>query len=803
MQLLKFVSLLTLTLLTVVVLNSPICSLPPLGKLLDPLQGFWQNAEEAPINAPKMLKLQGLKDVVTIEFDENLIPHIIAKNEDDLYFAQGYVTAFHRLWQMEFQTHAAAGRISEIVGAKALAFDQCQRRKGNTYAARNMLKNMENDRILNKILQAYTKGVNAYIASLTYKDFPIEYKLLDYHPEPWTPFKSALLQVYMTDLLSGSDADLENTNALQRFGREKFDFLYPDQLPDVAPVIPRNTSWNFNPIPIHSPPIKIPQPIAQCQFDQSNPAHGSNNWAVSGRKSSSKGTTYLANDPHLALSLPSIWYLAHLQSPTVNVFGATVPGSPAILLGFNDAIAWGVTNARRDTRDWYLIDFKDENREEYYYDHLLLKSQRVIEEIKIKGSKTFYDSVLYTHFGPIVYDKNFPDHGNQRKNLALKWVGHSPGKELLTFHLLNRAKNYKDFEAALTFYDAPAQNFAFASAQHEVAMIVSGKFPAKWKEQGKFIMEGNTAAYEWQNFIPKEHNPKIVNPPSGYVSSANEHPTDKNYPYYCYDHNYEHYRNRRINQVLETLKVIDTKAMMQLQNDNYNLAAAESLPIFLHYIDTAQLNPEEETAYQILRAWNFQNDPDQMAPSIFKVWKDKICQKLWQSLDHDSLAYRYPNFYTTVHILKHHATSPYLELGDYPSIDALISDTFRKSVQDLVAWTKVHHKPYLWGDFRKITINHLARIAPFGLADVKIGGGENIINANEKGNGVCLRLLVEFGKDTKGWIIYPGGQPGNPGNPYYVSFVEAWRQGNYLPISIQKNATKAQSFFTLTLSPSP
>ncbi|MCG8340184.1 MAG: penicillin acylase family protein [Cytophagales bacterium] len=802
MRLLKFVFSLTLTIITIVALNSNIRSTPPLGKLLDPLQGFWQNAEGEPISAPKKLKLQGLNDVVTIEFDENLIPHIIAQNDYDLYFAQGYITAFHRLWQMEFQTHAAAGRISEIVGAKALAFDRCQRRKGNTYAARKVLKNMENDSLLNTILQAYTKGVNAYIASLTYKNLPIEYKLLDYHPAPWTPFKSALLQVYMTDWLSGSDADLENTHALQRLGRKKFDFLYPDQLPDVAPVIPRNTSWNFKPIPLNPPPIAIPQQIIPHKFDQSDPANGSNNWAVSGRKASSKGT-YLANDPHLALSLPSTWYLTHLQSPTVNVVGATIPGSPAILIGFNDAIAWGVTNARRDARDWYLIDFKDENREEYYYDNLLLKSQRVIEEIKIKGGKTFYDTVLYTHFGPIVYDKSFPDNSNQRKNLALKWSGHMPGKELLTFYLFNRAKDYKDFEAALTFYDSPPQNFAFASAQHDVAMVIGGKFPAKWKEQGKFIMEGNTSAYEWQDFIPKEHNPKIVNPPSGYVSSANEHPTDKSYPYYCYDHSYEHYRNRRINQVLDTLKVIDTKAMMQLQNDNYNLAAAESLPLFLHYIDTAQLNPEEETAYRMLRTWNFQNDPDQIAPSIFKVWQDKLSQKLWKSLDHDSLALRYPDFYTTVYILKHHATSPYLELGDYTSIDALVSDAFRESVHELEEWTKVHQKPYLWGDFRKITINHLARIAPFGLAHVKIGGGKNIVNANEENNGVCIRLLVELGKDTKGWAIYPGGQPGNPGNPYYVSFVEAWSQGAYLPISIQKNATKEKSFFTLTLNPSP
>ena len=790
----------SLTIVITTLLHVSIGKLPPLGKLLDPFHGFWQNAATQPLPPSPPVALADLQDSVTIYFDEHLIPHIQAQNDADLYFAQGYVTALHRLWQMEFQTHTAAGRLSEILGTQAINFDRLQRRKGTLYAAKNALQNLEADSVLWSLVQAYTAGVNAYIASLAYKDLPIEYKLLDYRPEPWTPLKIALLCIKMADQLNGYDESLGNTHALQCLGKEKFSFLYPEQVAGQAPVIPKNTPWNFHPIPIKTAPSTIAAPIAlQTNLAQTNPAYGSNNWAVASKKTLSRAP-YLANDPHLALHLPAIWYGVHLHSPTVNVAGVTIPGMPGVAIGFNEAIAWGVTNAAWTLRDWYLIDFKDATREEYHYDSLLLKSQSVIEEIKVKNKASFHDTVVYTHLGPIVYDESFSAQ-HQQHNLAMKWVGHQPGNELRTLYLLNRAQNLKDFEDALQHYHVPAQNFAFASVQHDIAMEIAGHFPIRWKDQGRFIMPGNSAAYAWQNFIPKAHHPKIVNPSQGYVSSANERPTDKTYPYYYLQYCEEHYRNRRINQVLNQAKNVDEKTMMQLQNDNYNLPAQENLALLLGYVDTTQLDASQQEAYQTLLDWNFQNEADQVAPSIFKAWQEQLNAKLWGALHKNGISVPRPSLYHTMYILRHHPKSPHLDLGEYDTLQALISDAFKQAVQALVSWEKVHHKPYQWGDYRETSIQHLAKIDPFGLQKLRVNGGEYIVNANNGCYGVSMRLVVSLEQPPKGWLSYPGGQSGNPGNPHYTQFVAAWCQGQYIPIALTQADRTAAGGFTWILQP--
>ncbi|MCU0317868.1 MAG: penicillin acylase family protein [Amoebophilaceae bacterium] len=793
-----FTVALTISLTTL--LNISIRNLPPLGKCLDPFQGIWQNAETQSVNLPKSLSLPGLQACVTVQFDKHLIPHIIAQNDTDLYFAQGYVTALHRLWQMDFQTYAAAGRIAEIVGLKALDFDRLQRRKGNLYAAKNVLAEIEKDHTLHNVVHAYVAGVNAYIHTLSYKDLPLEYKLLNYHPEPWTPLKVALMMAHMIEDLCGGDNSIENTNALHQLGKEKFDFLFPAYFEKSEPVIPRNTPWNFKPIAVQPPaPLQIPQQRTQIGPTQSNRASGSNSWAISGKKTIT-GAPYLANDPHLVMQLPSVWYGMHLQSPTVNVFGGTIPGLPSVAVGFNESIAWGVTNAARNVKNWHVIDFKDESKQEYYYDNLLLKTQWVTEAIKVRGSNTFYDTVIYTHFGPIVYDEQFPSC-QERNHLAMKWLGHHPGKELLTFYLLNRAKDFKDFEEALQHYHVPSQNFSFAAASDDIGIYIAGRTPVQWKDQGRFIMPGNTAAYEWSGDVPKEHLPKILNPTSGYVSSANERSTDEYYPYHYHHYAEEHYRNRRASQVLCKLKGVDEKAMMQLQNDNYNLAAQESLPLLLKEVNTHQLNEEQKAAYQTLLNWNYHNEVDQLAPSIFQAWQEQLNVKLWGSLQNGECALPTPCFYRTVEILKHHPRSPHLDLGEYATVGELIHAAFTSGVQALEAWRAKHQKPYRWGDYRQVFINHLANMTSFGLYNLQINGGDHILNANEGNRGASMRLVVALGTQPKGWFIYPGGQSGNPGSPYYTSFVESWRQGKYIPVTIDTRELHTDEAFTLTLRP--
>ncbi|NJN43137.1 MAG: penicillin acylase family protein [Flammeovirgaceae bacterium] len=301
-----------------------------MGKFLDPFQGFWQNAESGN-EEDTVIEIPGLNGEVSVYFDSLQIPHVFSSTEEDLYFTQGYITARHRLWQMEFQTHAAAGRISEIIGEAALDFDRYNRRIGMVYAAENSLKSIEDDPTAKMVIDNYTNGINAYIKSLKPKDYPLEYKLLNYEPELWTNLKSALLLKYMSKTLNISEKDMEMTNALSVFGKDMLDVLYPDYEKVGDPIVDKTGDWNFDPIRIDSVPFALPlELIALHRPEKPSPDVGSNNWAVSGSKTST-GYPMLSNDPHLTLSLPSIWYIMHLNGPNTNAMGATLPGAPSII----------------------------------------------------------------------------------------------------------------------------------------------------------------------------------------------------------------------------------------------------------------------------------------------------------------------------------------------------------------------------------------------------------------------------------------------------------------------------------------
>ncbi|MCA6432160.1 MAG: penicillin acylase family protein, partial [Cytophagales bacterium] len=582
MKFLKPILSLAITVALVVFLNkswnfgSPI---PPLGKFLDPFHGFWKNAKTSEVEN-ESISLSGLTDKVSIVYDSALIPHIYAANDNDLFAAQGYITAKNRLWQMEFQTHAAGGRLSEIVGKAALDFDRTQRRLGMVYAAENAAESMESNRIAKAMVESYTKGVNAYIQSLDYEALPIEYKLLGYEPELWTNLKSGLLLKYMAKTLNMGEKDLEMTNALKLFGKETLDLLYPDHEGVGDPIVDNTGNWKFNPVTLDSLPLAEPTELIAIQpMEKVSHEIGSNNWAVSGSKTAT-GSPILCNDPHLELNLPSIWYVVHLSAPGINTMGASLPGSPNVISGFNDSIAWGVTNAQRDLVDWFKIEFKDKNKNEYLSDGQWKPTRKVIEKIQLKGEKAFYDTVIYTHHGPVVFDERF--HGESEKNhYAFRWIAHDPSEEVIAFYKLNRAKNHADYMEALDHYGSPAQNFVFACVDGDIAMRIQGKYPVRRKNEGKFVLDGTKTSNDWHAFIPNEHNIAYKNPERGFVSSANQYPVDQSYPYYINASNWEEYRNRRINKILTELNQIKPIDLMKLQLDNFNLKASESLPTFL------------------------------------------------------------------------------------------------------------------------------------------------------------------------------------------------------------------------------
>ena len=787
MQLLKFFISISITIILVVLLNNRIGSVPPMGKFLDPFNGFYRNAEtKENYFQNEELNIAGLKDTVSIQYDEFLIPHIQAKNNHDLYLAQGYVTARHRLWQMEIQTHFAAGRLTEIFGESMLERDRLTRRKGLLYGAQRSLAAMEKDSLSNNVLQAYSQGVNAYIADLKYRDIPFEYKLLDYKPEAWEPLKTALLLSRMSDDLAGQDFDLENTNLVNLLGKETFDLLFPERLSETDPVIPRGTKWDFSPEKLTRPEKPYADLFTFQNTPKPDPDNGSNNWAVSGRLTQS-GNPILANDPHLGLNLPSIWFALQLDGPDANTMGVSLPGAPAIIIGFNKAISWGVTNATRDVMDWYALQYKTKERKEYAYDGKWLKTAKRVEEFWLRPQKPWSrgelvsDTVLYTHLGPVVYDPSFPGDSTQA-DYALRWTAHDASNELKAFLQLNRAQNYEEFTAAIAHHHTPAQNFAFASTQGNIAMWVQGKFPLRWEEQGKFLMEAKEQANEWHGFIPQEHNAHILNPERGFVSSANQIPVDQNYPYYTYDQNYHHFRGKRINEVLSGAKNITIKDMMQLQNDNYNLKAAETLPWMLDSLKSQELNPAQYAAFEKLSNWNFMQTAGKEAPVLYEAWWKHFRDLLWDELDSLEMEIIKPRDAAMISLLKKDPDNRFVDIQLTPareSLKDLINRSFADAMRELASWQEEHEAELIWGNYKNSSIRHLTGQEALSIMDMQVDGGSEIVNAHKGRHGPSWRMVVEMSQPVEAYGIYPGGQSGNPGSPYYSNFVESWRKGAY------------------------
>ncbi|MET3126036.1 penicillin amidase [Arcicella rosea] len=808
----KAIASLAFTIALCYALNRGWGTAPAFGRFLSPFTGFWVNAEKPLSDKPVegSLQLAGLQDEVTIEYDELGIPHIFANNDHDLYLAQGYVTAKDRLWQMEFQTHYAAGRLTEIVGEKALESDKYNRRMGAVYGAEKSLAGMMEDPQSKVALEAYSEGVNAYIDQLKVRTLPVEYKLLGYQPERWTPIKSALFLKNMSFVLASGTDDLRMTNILRKYGREVAEELFPNYPFEESPIIPTGTPQDFTPLPLPKAPADFVGTGSMKASTERDKGIGSNNWAVSGSKSAS-GLPLLANDPHLTLSLPSIWYQMQLVGPNVNVYGATMPGTPNVISGFNKDIAWGVTNVGADIVDWYEVKFKDAKMNEYWHDGQWKKITKRPERYIMKNGDVVLDTVLFTHHGPIVYlDNEKPFKKNIPTGHALRWIAHDKSQELTTFYQLNRAKNYDDYVKALSFYAAPAQNFVFASNQDDIALWVNGKFPLKAKLQGKYILDGTDKMADWQGFIPHAHNPHVKNPARGFVSSANQSSTDPTYPYYINWEFAPSQRGRRINQRLESMSKITVDSLRALQNDNYNLKAAGILDKLISLVKAP--TAKQAKAIKVLQTWNKQNDVAEIAPTIFETWSNLLYESIWK----DEFAYdenipmKYPSLDKTIQLIKQEPTAKWFDnvntKNKVETLEELASTSLTATLDSLTKWQKADMgDTWAWANYKSTDIKHLIPgLDAFSKMNVNIGGGTGIVNATTERTGPSWRMIIQLGKNNavKGYGVIPGGQSGNPGSPHYDDMIETWRQGklNELLFLQNKNEKSARIKKTIKLT---
>ena len=767
--------------------------IPPLGELVNPNNGFWENYEEKGINLDEEIELDGIHKKVSIVFDEYSIPHIYANNNQDIYFAQGFITAHHRLWQMDFQTRITSGRLSEIFGSKLLRYDRKQRRRGLARAAAKDLMCLKSDSTYQYIV-AFTKGVNAYIERVSNRTKPIEYKLLGYEPEEWTPLKTLLVFKQLSFNLSGYERDFEYSRALQLLGKDTFNLLFPDWPKDLQPVVDRDFSKLEIGFDLETPDSVHFFNQTFELMDRPSEHNGSNSFVIAGSRTANE-KTIMAAQPDLDLYMPSFWYLVHLNGPSLNVFGASFPGIPGVIIGFNDSIAWSNSNSERDVVDWYKINYVDGTKEEYHYDDKRLKTQKVVERFSIRDTLDFLDTIIYTHYGPVVYDSTLT-RVRKGVDFAMKWIGHEPSRDLRTLFSVNIGNNLKDFERAFDHFTSPPQNYSVMTMNGEIAQYVMGKFPIKRLNQGKFILNGSESANEWLGFIPNEHRVQVINPDNGFLASANQHPTNKTYPYPTFSSSYEVFRNRRINDRLNVLLNVRIDDVMALQNDNFNYLAFEALPNLLPILNEAMIDSSARKYRNQLMQWDFFNGPSRVTPIIFEVFWNLMYDTLWSDIRNDSVRFALPSEYQTIKILERNISGSGKEDKRNGRLRPERIDSIAVNTKNLVIQAFTESSDSLdqvfqetpdinWAQFKGTYIKHFlgSTLSAFNIENIPIGGGDNMVNAAQKRHGPSLRLIVEFGgNEIKAWAIYPGSQTGNPLSKDYGNMVQHWAQGKYYPM---------------------
>ncbi len=547
------------------------------------------------------LKLAGIQGPVEIIRDSHGIPYIYAASDHDAFFGLGYAHAQDRLWQMEMQRRIGAGRLSEIFGEKTLETDEFLRTAGFYRAAEAAWPALSPE--TQDALQAYTDGVNAYLASG--RQLPPEFTILGVRPEPWRPTDSLVWAKMMAWNLGESYGDdLLHAELLAALGPERsaqLAYAYPANAPVILP-------------PGSMTGLLEAERALREQTGLGGKQVGSNNWVVSGARTAS-GKPLLANDPHLAAQIPSIWYLASIQGDRIHVVGATLPGTPLIATGHNQDIAWGVTNLGPDVQDLFIERINPTNPNQYEVDGRWVDMQIIPEEIVVKGAKEPVKwAARATRHGPLISDVT-----SQRGHaMALRWPSLDPGDTTIQAFLgINYARNWDEFTGAMEFYVGPSQNFVYADREGNIGYFGPGKIPIRAGGDGSVPVPGWNDDYAWTGWIPFAQLPHAYNPAAGYVVTANNRVTPDDYPYFITNAWAAPYRAQRIVELLTAKQGLTPDDYARIQGDQRSAQARELLPLLLA---VEPQTPEQAAALDLLRNWDGNISPDAAAPAIYEAW---------------------------------------------------------------------------------------------------------------------------------------------------------------------------------------
>ena len=674
-----------------------------------------------------------------------------------------------------------------------------------------MVQEMEKDTVIKLVLDAYTAGVNSYINGITEATLPFEYKLLGYTPEPWSNLKTALFVKLMSADLAGMQyaRDISFTNMRSVFSLQEMGLLFPDVADSTQPIVPPGTPFTqsvaipLSPANVDSAyygndtalnPVRVPRPVDM---------NGSNNWAVSGSKTAS-GAPILCNDPHLGLTLPSIWYEMQMHTPTMNAYGVTFPSIPGIVIGFNDSVAFGFTNAGRDVIDYYRIRFRDSSRNEYWYNGQWQAVTKRAEEIKKKNGTVLSDSVAYTVFGPVLYDHTFNNGDTSITTaLAMRWTAHDPSNEFRMWYKLDRASNYEDYLNAIKEFATPAQNMLFAAKSGTIAIWQQGRFPLRWPGQGLYVMPGEDTSYQWKGWIPQQDNPHVVNPAQGFIQSANQRPVDSTYPYFI-PGDYIAPRGVAVHNRLSSLQNITVQDMMRLQNNVYSPFAADVVPFLLKEVEADYLNSNEQSLLQEVRNWNFQASAESKGATVYQLWYDSLEKVVWS----DEMAlvektYSWPNEQTLFENLVKDSAFRFIDNINTPEVETLsqqVTTAFKMAAATMDSLQSAGSLE--WWKYKSSSIRHLLReaVPSLGRYNIKAGGWSNVINAFTRTHGPSWRMIVSLTPETEAYGIYPGGQSGNPGSYFFDNAIDDWAAGKYYRLWMMKETETADKRIFAKLS---
>lgn len=763
------------------------------------------------------LRLAALRAPVEIIRDRWGVPHIYAQNDDDLFFAQGFVHAQDRLWQMELNRRIPAGRLAEIVGEFAYSTDRLLRILGVYRAAENDYARLsENGQ---RILERYARGVNTFLDT-HFNKLPLEFTLLRFAPEPWRP-QDSLAWAKMMSWGQGLnwDAELLRAAILDKLGPERAARLLAQDLSDANPII-----LNHTPI-AGLDRLRSEFHAARPWLDLIAPMGMSNNWVVDGAKSAT-GKPLLANDPHLPLQIPSIWYEAHLHSPELQAAGATLPGAPTIILGHNAEIGWGATNGFADVQDLYIERFDPADPTHYEVNGEWRAATVRREEIRVKGvpqPRTL--DVIVTRHGPIInewFESEARDSDGTRPALALRWQGYEPARLLDAAYALNRAHDWNEFQESLRLWDEPALSFVYADRAGNIGYYLAGRVPQRRRGKGATPVPGWNDDYEWTGWIPFEELPHTYNPPEHFIATANNAVVGAEYGYHLSLDTMNGFRAKRIVDSLTAQDQVSADDYARIQTDVYCEPARTFLQILRALRDPiakhAALSRRVRTAgdaLDTLTGWDCQLTPDSVGGALYQVTLHYTMVRLFEPWLGD-LTETFIG--VGLHPLLHPVNSAYLDraylialrilqnqetewLRDAAGNTRTCVEILARALADALAFLEktlgADMAKWQWGKLHRAAFHHaLGGVKPldriFNRGPFPYGGDTSTV---WQGAFVPQLPIPEGAVFTASWRqildvsdwdasrgVHAPGQSGHPASRHYADLIPLWLEGKHHPL---------------------